>query len=56
MEGTAEFLCCPMLAQYACWQLFNHENHTLIFAGINTRRIQHFKYYMTVRKKCEKIK
>ena len=30
----------PMLAQHASRQLFNHENHTLIFAGINTR-LQH---------------
>lgn len=49
MEGNEE---STMLAQYACQQLFNHENHTLIFAGINTRS-QHFKYYITVRNKSK---
>ena len=42
----------PMLAQYACRQLFNHENHTLIFAGINTR-IQRFKYYITMQNEAK---
>lgn len=52
-KAVLSFIFCPMLAQYVYQQLFNHENHTLILAGINTR-VQHFKYYMTVRKKWKK--
>lgn len=40
MKSTAMFLYCSTLAQCARRQLFNHESHTLMFAGINTRSTQ----------------